>query len=124
MGIELGRPVYAVAAIGVILSLGGLVIGGAPGGLGVAIGATLATLNFWAFTRVGTAMFSQGRGAAWGLVGAVKLVILFAVAFAVLKTDLASPLAFLIGYLALPIGIVASQLLGLPHDFENGEGSL
>jgi hypothetical protein len=36
----------------------------------------------------------------------------------VLKMDVADPISFLIGYLALPVGIVASQLLGLQPDYE------
>jgi hypothetical protein len=49
---------------------------------------------------------------------------LFGGVFFILKKELADPLSFLIGYLALPIGIVASQFLGLRADFGNGEDSI
>ena len=123
-GIELGRPLFAVGAIGVALALGGLLIGGGRAGLSVAIGGALATANLWGFTKIGTAFFARrGISAPWGLIAMLKLIVLFGVVALVLRSDFASPIAFLVGYLALPIGIVVSQFFGLRHDFENGEGS-
>jgi hypothetical protein len=108
-----------------VLALGALPLAGRHAAVGVAIGAVTATLNLWAFTRIGRAFFSRrGISAPWGLLAGLKLGLLFAGVYAVLKTDLASPVTFLIGYLALPIGIVVSQLLGLGPDLENGEGSI
>jgi hypothetical protein len=124
-GIELGRPLFAVVAIGILLAAGAWLIGGRQTGIGVGVGALIATLNLWAFTRIGTAMFSgQSRRGGWGVLAMLKLLVLFAAVFGILKRDLADPLSFLIGYLALPIGIVASQFLGLRADFGNGEGSV
>jgi hypothetical protein len=123
-GIELGRPLFAVAAIGVALGLGGLVVGGTTSALNIAIGAFLATTNLWVFTRIGTAFFARrGIHAPWGLIAVLKLVVLFGAVALVLRSEFASPIGFLVGYLALPIGIVVSQFFGLRHDFENGEGS-
>jgi ATP synthase I chain len=124
-GIELGRPLFAVVAIGVLLAGGAWFINGRQTGLGVGVGALIAALNLWAFTRIGTAMFSaQSRGGGWGLLAMIKLLVLFGAVFGILKKDLADPISFLVGYLALPIGIVASQFLGLRADFGNGEGSI
>jgi hypothetical protein len=124
-GIELGRPLFAVVAIAVLLGVGALLIAGRQTGLGVGVGGFIAALNLWAFTRIGTGMFSgQGRRGRWGFMALLKLVVLFGAVFVILKKDLADPLSFLIGYLALPIGIVASQFLGLRADFGNGEGSI
>jgi hypothetical protein len=123
-GIELGRPLFAVAAIGILLGLGGLLIGGGRTGLSVGVGAFLATVNLWLFTRIGTAFFARrGINAPWGLLAVLKLVVLFGAVALVLRTEFASPIGFLVGYLALPIGIVVSQFFGLRQDFENGEGS-
>jgi len=123
-GIELGRPLFAVAAIGIALALGGLVIGGSRAALSVGVGAALATANLWVFTRFGTAFFARrGINAPWGLLAILKLIVLFGAVAQVLRSEFASPVAFLVGYLALPIGIVVSQFFGLRHDFENGEGS-
>jgi len=124
-GIELGRPLFAVVAIGVLLAGGAWLINGRATGIGVGIGALIATLNLWAFTRIGTAMFSAlSRPGRWGAFAMVKLLVLFGAVFGILKSDLADPLSFLVGYLSLPIGIVASQFLGLRADFGNGEGSI
>jgi hypothetical protein len=123
-GIELGRPLFAVAAIGILLGLGGLLIGGSRVALSVGVGAFLATANLWGFTKIGTAFFARrGISAPWGLIAGLKLVLLFGAVALVLRAEFASPIAFLVGYLALPIGIVVSQFFGLRHDFENGEGS-
>jgi hypothetical protein len=123
-GIELGRPLFAVLAIGILLAGGAWLLKGHQIGIGVGIGALIASLNLWAFTRIGAAMFSgQRRQGGWALVAVLKLLVLFGAVFGILKRDLADPMSFLIGYLALPIGIVASQFLGLRADFGNGEGS-
>jgi hypothetical protein len=118
-GIELGRPVFAVAAIGATIALGAWLLAGGHAGAGSAIGAATATLNLWMFTRIGTGFVSrQGLRASWGMVAGVKLVVLFGGVAALLKWELADPIAFVVGYLALPIGIVTSQLLGLAPDYE------
>jgi hypothetical protein len=118
-GIELGRPVYAVAVIGVMSSFGALLFAGTAAAVGVAVGASVATLNLWAFTRIGTVFLSRrGLRTSWGLLAIFKLVGLFAAVGLVLKMEVADPISFLIGYLALPVGIVASQLLGLQADYE------
>jgi hypothetical protein len=99
-------------------------VGGKLAGLSVAIGAFLATMNLWVFTRIGTAFFARrGINAPWGLIAVLKLIVLFGAVAVVLRSEFASPIGFLVGYLALPIGIVLSQFFGLRHDFENGEGS-
>lgn len=124
-GIELGRPVFAVVAIAVIFAGAAFFIKGLPVAIGVGIGGITATLNLWAFTRIGSAMFSAQRSnGAWGLMAMLKLFVLFGAVFWVLQKDFADPLSFLVGYLSLPVGIVASQLLGLRPDFGNGEGSI
>jgi hypothetical protein len=124
-GIELGRPLFAVLAIGILLAGGALLIKGPPTAIGVGIGGLTAALNLWAFTRIGTAMISgHSRPGSWGFMAMVKLLLLFGGVFFILKKEWADPLSFLIGYLALPIGIVASQFLGLRADFGNGEDSI
>ena len=118
-GIELGRPVFAVAAIGALAALGAWSFAGAHAAGGVVIGATTATVNLWSFTRVGTAFFSRrGMRTSWGVLAGLKLIALFGIVGVMLEMQIADPVAFLVGYVALPVGIVASQLLGLQPDFE------
>src|SRR5689334_783371 len=91
-GIELGRPVFAVAAIGIICALGALVLSGTQAAIGVAVGASTATLNLWAFTRLGTAFLSRrGMRASWGVLAAFKLIGLFAAVSVLLKMEIADP---------------------------------
>jgi hypothetical protein len=124
-GIELGRPLFAVVAIAILLGVGAWLIRGRQTGIGAGIGGLTAVLNLWAFTRIGRAMLSSPfRRGSWGFLAVLKLLLLFGGVFVILKKDLADPLSFLIGYLALPIGIVASQFLGLRADLGNGEGSI
>jgi hypothetical protein len=122
-GIELGRPLFAVAAIGVLIALAAWMFAGAHQAGGVAVGASTAALNFWAFTRIGTGFFSRrGLRASFGLLAGAKLLVLFGGVAVLLKMQITDPVTFLLGYLALPVVIVASQLLGLQPDFEEGDG--
>jgi ATP synthase I subunit len=121
-GIELGRPLFAVAVLGALLALAALLVASARAGQGVGVGALTATLNLWVFTRIGTGMLSRrGVRASWGVLAGVKLLALFVGVALLLRSDIADPLWFLVGYLSLPVGIVASQFLGLRPDFEEGE---
>jgi len=117
-GIELGRPVFAVAAIGGLVTLGALLLWSLHASMGVAIGAATATANLWMFTRIGTVLTSERRRLSWGVLAGVKLIVLFGGVMVLLKMEIADPVAFLVGYLALPVGIVSSQLLGLAPDYE------
>jgi hypothetical protein len=122
-GIEMGRPIFAVAAVGVLFSAGTWLMGSAGSALGALIGAGFAAANLWAFTRLGRGLAGQRR-ALWGILAAVKLLALFGCTLWVLSTRVAAPLPFLLGYLALPVGIVLSQVLGLKAEFDDGEGSI
>jgi len=107
------RPLFAVAAVGVLTALVTVAIFDRERGAGVAVGAVLATANFWIFSRIGTAVLRRPeRGPSFALVAALKLAVLFSAVLAVLKGQLAGPIDFLAGYLALPVGIVVAQLLG------------
>ncbi|NUP13986.1 MAG: hypothetical protein HOW73_48750 [Polyangiaceae bacterium] len=79
--------------------------------VGTLIGGLLATVNLILFIRLGEAWLAQkGSGAPWGILGALKLLGLFACVFIILRQGAVSALAFVIGYGALPIGIAASSL--------------
>ena len=67
--------------------------------------------------------FGRCAAAAWGLWAAGKLLALFAIVYVLLKNEIVTPLGFLIGYLALPLGIVAAQLFGLKPGIDGGEKS-
>jgi hypothetical protein len=107
--------VMGVAATALVLAVLGLFAFGASAGLGVAVGGALATVNLIFFARLVEAFLAQkGAAAPWAILGFLKLLGLFAVAWIVLKMDLFSPLSFAVGYGALPIGITVSTLLRKP----------
>ena len=50
-------------------------------------------------------------GAAWGIFGAVKIVLLFGGIWLLLTRGVVDPIPLVVGYGVLPLGIVASSLL-------------
>jgi hypothetical protein len=123
-GIELGRPLYAVSALAVLVSLATLAIAGKSVAVGVAVGGAIATVNLWSFTKLGTAFLAErGIHASWGVLASLKLFALFGGVVVVLRTEIAGPIPFVIGYLVLPVGIVVSQFFGLRPEGENGDNS-
>ena len=94
-----------VAAVGAAFAVVALALG-LRSALGVAAGAALAVGNFWAFARVVRALLSgEGPAARWGVVAALKMGALFLAAWLLLRYRVASPLALVGGYAALPVGI-------------------
>ncbi|MBI5538083.1 MAG: hypothetical protein HY898_35505 [Deltaproteobacteria bacterium] len=106
--------IASIAVVGLLLALGATVGFGLRSGLGVLVGATLATLNMWSLKRIGAGFFSEAgsRRRLWGVAGALKFVVLAGVVVALLALHLVQPIAFVIGYGALPIGITLGSLLG------------
>jgi hypothetical protein len=86
--------------------------------LSVALGAALAVGNLWALARIIVALLpddsataqAQGR-AGWAILAAVKMVGLLGVSWLLMRHGVVSPLAMLIGFLSLPIGIAIGSLV-------------
>jgi hypothetical protein len=84
----------------------------------VALGGALAVLNLWALARIIVALLPDDGGAAeaqsragWALLAAVKMVGLLAVSWLLMRHGVVSPLAMLVGFMALPIGIAIGSLV-------------
>jgi hypothetical protein len=108
---SMGRAIRMVALVGAFGTVLGLVATGLHDGIGIACGAALATVNLWAFARVVSAFLrTAGRSVPWAAVAVVKMLALFALAYALMKRGLAPPIALGLGYLALPVGITLAQL--------------
>ena len=100
------------AVVGVLLSVGTLVAYGARFALGVAIGAAIAVANLAVLGYVGRAILRGGRQRRIGsLVGVAKLLALFGGVWLLWSRALVSPLALVVGYAALPIGITVGGML-------------
>jgi len=80
---------------------------------GVGVGGAFALANLWAFARIGEAFLSRrGAAAPWTAFAMLKLAGLFGGVWFILRSGMASPLALLVGYGALPVGITLGTLFG------------
>lgn len=79
--------------------------------LGVAIGGALAVANLWAIAAI-VRGFLRGAGLPWAIFGALKFSALLLVVWIVLRNGWANLMPLVIGYAALPLGIVVGQLGG------------
>jgi hypothetical protein len=105
----LGRSLWAVAVAGVTLALLSPFAFGKEAMLGVAIGAALAFGNLYAIAAI-VRGFLRGAGLPWGVFGALKFAALLFLIWIVLKNGWADVMPLVVGYAALPLGIVVGQL--------------
>ena len=118
----------AIAVIGAILSVNAALFFHARMALSVAFGTALSLANLFALGKVIRAMLpddedtevptdtagaprKRGSAAAWGVFAALKMVVLFGLVFVVVDAGWIHLLGFLVGYGALPLGIVTAQLV-------------
>ncbi|HRI64676.1 MAG TPA: ATP synthase subunit I [Polyangium sp.] len=93
---------------------------------GVAVGGVFALANLWAFARIGEAFLSRrGTAGPWSVIAVLKMAGLFGGVWLILRSGIASPMALLAGYGALPIGITFGTLFGPkpPDDVNEPESS-
>jgi hypothetical protein len=117
--------ILSVALTAVVLSGGAFAFRGVHTAVSVAIGGAIATANLMVFARIGDAFISRkGRTAPWAVIAALKLVILLAGVWLILRSGVASGLALALGYCALPIGITMASLFGpKPPDTDPDPGT-
>jgi hypothetical protein len=103
-----------IAVIGLLVAAGATAGWGWRAGFGVAVGTSLAVANVWSLKRIGAGFFSESarQRRIWGLLGGVKFLVLAAIVVGLLALHLVQPLAFIIGYGALPVGITIGTFLG------------
>jgi hypothetical protein len=104
----------SVAIVGLVGAGVAVAAFGTRAALGVAIGATAATLNLWALSRLVRAFFARRHVLPWSLIGLLKFVALIAALFFVVERGIADVLPLAIGFGALPVGIVVFQLWAAP----------
>lgn len=106
-------PLLTVAVLGALVALSTLAVLGPRAGIGAALGAAIAVANLAVFARVIRGLLAGGKARRlWGLVGIVKIVVLFGGLWLLLRSDLVPALALVLGYGALPLGLTVSSLLG------------
>ncbi len=123
----------AAAVIGAVFSVAALALSGGKAALSVAIGAVIAVMNLLTMRAIVRALVrppetaedsategsdadatpeGPGRaGVAWGIFGLVKILVLFGLIFLLLTRGWVDPIALVVGYGVLPLGIGASALL-------------
>ncbi len=108
-------------AVAGLFAAAALALDGPGAALGVVLGATLAVANLWVISRVVRALVGRGgRALFWALVGTVKVVVLMGAVYLLVMARLADILPLVLGYGALPIGILAVQLRAAPQQDEPG----
>lgn len=105
------RSLASVAVAGVTLTALAPFAFGKAATLGVAIGGALAVMNLWAIAAI-VRGFLRGAGLPWAVFGALKFSGLLFVVWIVLRNDWADVMPLVLGYAALPVGIVVGQLGG------------
>jgi len=117
---EADRRINAILAtvglVGAVLALAALVIWGGRSAGGVAIGAALAVLNLWAFSRIGKALVTGGRPARWAALGVFKFLALAGALYLLIDNGLVGPISLMVGYASLPTGITLATLFNKPDD--------
>ena len=107
----LSRAFWAVALCGALLSGGSLfVLEELKGSLSVLAGATIALFNFWLTAYlVRGFLFPIGIRLPWPVIATLKLVIVLGGVYVLLVRDVLSLLPLVVGFAALPLGIVFGQ---------------
>jgi hypothetical protein len=107
----------AVAAIGGALGIGSFSFLGIKTALSVVLMATLAVTNLWVLAKIVNVLVPadgsvSGRGgAAWALLGIVKLFAYFGIVYALLQRGLVDGLGLVIGLVSLPLGLAIGSLV-------------
>jgi hypothetical protein len=108
----------AVGATGLALGIGSFSFFEMRTALSVLLMATLAVTNLWVLAKIVSVLVPtdgsvSGRGgAAWALLGVVKLFAYFGVVYALIQRGLVDGLGLVIGLVSLPVGLAIGSLVG------------
>lgn len=105
---------WAVGGVGVVFAALAWLHFDARSAAGVLVGAVVALGNLWAITRLVRLYLSPG-GRAWAAAAGLKLLILVGVLFELLHFGVVALLPVVVGYAALPFGIVMGRIRPAPQ---------
>jgi hypothetical protein len=118
---DLRASLLAVAAVGLLLVVTLPSFIGADSRLSLLFGALLAVANLWLLARTVRGFLNPAGGRSpWLVIALLKLGALFLLVAFLVRGGYAHVLPLMIGYGALPIGIVVSQLRS--SNVARGEG--
>jgi hypothetical protein len=107
----ISTALWSVAVVGALLAITVPFSLGSGARLSVALGALVAFVNLWAVVRIVRAfLYPAGARAPWILLALFKLTALFVGVTLLVRGGFAHVLPLMIGFAALPLGIVVSQL--------------
>ncbi|WP_437295794.1 ATP synthase subunit I [Sorangium sp. So ce426] len=102
-----------VAGTAAVLSVAALLAYGTRAALGVCIGGAIATVNLYVFARIVDAFLSRrGHTVSWTLIAMIKLLGLMGGVWLLLKSEVVSGVALMVGYASLVVGITLGTLFG------------
>ena len=106
---------WSVVLVGASGALLAGIVAGLRSMLSLSAGALLAFLHLWLIALVVRGRMGHlNPNVPWGLVGVLKFVLLFGLVYGLVKTEWVQVLPLIIGYGALPLGIVAAQMNFVP----------
>jgi hypothetical protein len=113
---RLRTAIASVVVVGGIETILAFFVADARTALAVGLGAALAVGNLVALALVVTSLLPSGEAAsrgqaAWTLLALIKMLVLFGVTWLLLRSGVISPLALLVGFGALPLGIAIGSLV-------------
>ncbi len=112
---SIAAALWSVVIAGALVTLGSVSLFGLRQAGSTALGAALAVMNLWAIGKLVRGLLGGGKArASWGPLGMLKLAAIFVVLGVVVKRGWVDVLPFALGYSALPLGIVLSQLKSNP----------
>jgi len=107
----IATALWSVTVVAVLLAVCAPFALGSASRLSVGLGGLLAIFNLWGLVRIVRAfLYPVGARAPWILFALFKLTVLFMGVWFLVRSGSAQVLPLLIGYAALPLGIVVSQL--------------
>lgn len=104
------RTLLAGALYGALAFVGLVPVLGWASALGVLLGCALSLSNFWILARTVRALLTNRAMVGWGVATLLKFVVVAGLLFALFKMRWVSPLPFVIGLGAVPVGIALAQL--------------
>jgi hypothetical protein len=115
---RLVSALVAVALAGALMAVTALFVWGSRVAISIMTGGAIAVSNLYVLARIGHAMTQAGQSgsagggaAAWGLIAAGKMVILFGGIWWVMARGIVDPLGLVVGYGSLPIGIAIGSIV-------------
>lgn len=107
--------IKAIAIVGVIAAVTVGYFAGRGAGASTAYGATVGLFNLVLLGRMVRAFLSRGGASMpWVVAALTKLAVLLLAMYLPVRAGLVQVMPFVIGFGALPLGIVLGQLLSVP----------